>query len=167
MHETAIAPNPGKPLPQDVLRTLSDGVELGDILRKVSNDAAKSLSPEPTKYSSYCQNLAELGHVNIEDSSNEYSKYLKASDNIGTLLLLDSSSPNGATPGEKFDAVTKQFPADRTQISIEGPSGVKVIVWAFYFTGKKKMKEKLHFPIVDALMFKKNMRSIGIMRLAF
>lgn len=29
------------------------------------------------------------------------------------------------------------------------------------------MKEKLHFPIVDALMFKKNMRSIGIMRLAF
>ncbi|XP_022897924.1 DNA polymerase zeta catalytic subunit isoform X3 [Olea europaea var. sylvestris] len=125
MHETAIAPNPGKPLPQDVLRTLSDGVELGDILRKVSNDAAKSLSPEPTKYSSYCQNLAELGHVNIEDSSNESSKYLKASDNIGTLLLLDSSSPNGATPGEKFDAVTKQFPADRTQITIEGPSGVK------------------------------------------
>ncbi|KAL2536841.1 DNA polymerase zeta catalytic subunit [Forsythia ovata] len=130
MHEAVIPPDPGKPLPQDVLRTLSDGVELGDLLRKVSNDAANSssLTPEPIQYSTDCQNLVGLGHVNFEDSSNEYSKYLKASDNIGTLLLLNSSSPNfdGATPGENRDAGTKQLPADRMQISdVEGPSDMK------------------------------------------
>ncbi|KAI3448610.1 hypothetical protein Pfo_005275 [Paulownia fortunei] len=118
----AIPPDSDTPLPRDILRILSDGVEFENFM-EVRNEAESwsLLTPESIKSSTVCGDLVDSGIANLENSNHLPSKYLKASDRIGSLLLFDSPIQNvDAAGSNEIDA------ADQLQISgTVGPSTAK------------------------------------------
>ncbi|XP_073038938.1 DNA polymerase zeta catalytic subunit isoform X2 [Primulina eburnea] len=85
--------NSEKPLPQDVLKTLSCGIDF-EIFMEVNDDEGSEppLTPTSIKCSTDCRNLVEHGLENFEGCSNLSSKYLEKSDNVGSSSIFDSSS---------------------------------------------------------------------------
>ncbi|EYU26433.1 hypothetical protein MIMGU_mgv1a0195131mg, partial [Erythranthe guttata] len=118
----AIPPYSDKPSPRDVLRILSDEVEFENFM-EVKNDAESwsHLTPESIKSSVGCADLVDAGIANLENSNPLPSKYFKASDTIGSSLLLDSPFQKvNASETNEIDA------ADQLQISgTMGPSNAK------------------------------------------
>lgn len=76
-------PDPGKPLQQDVLRTLSLGLEFENKLIELCGDAITSSTVEG--------NLVGLGHVNTDNIEVEALKCSKETEIVGSL------SPQGST----------------------------------------------------------------------
>ncbi|KAK6143919.1 hypothetical protein DH2020_024267 [Rehmannia glutinosa] len=118
----AIPPDSEKPLPQDVLRILSDGVEFEKFM-EVRNETENwsLLTPESIESAKVCGDLVGSGIANLENNNDLPSKYLKASDRIGSLLSLGSPFQNVDARGTNdIDA------ADELQISCTmGPSTAK------------------------------------------
>ncbi|KAL0413081.1 UNVERIFIED_CONTAM: DNA polymerase zeta catalytic subunit [Sesamum radiatum] len=87
----AIPPDSHKPLPQDVLRILSDGLEIEKLMEVRDIAESSSLStPEPIESSKDCGDVVGSGIANLENSNHLPCKYLKASDRRS---LLSSDSP--------------------------------------------------------------------------
>ncbi|KZV47318.1 DNA polymerase zeta catalytic subunit-like [Dorcoceras hygrometricum] len=86
-------PNSEKPLPQDVLKTLSYGIDSEMSMEVNDNEGRETpLSPSSIKCSTDCINLVDYGLNNFDGSSNLSSKQLNKSDNNGSSSLLDSSA---------------------------------------------------------------------------
>lgn len=129
-----------KPIPQDVLRILSDRIEFEKFM-EVENNAESwpLLTPESIKSSEGCGDLVDDRIANLENSSHLPSKYLKASDKIGSLLLLDSVFQNAdAAETNESDA------ADQLQVSVSmEPSSAKVRTM-FSQLGEQKFTHTVH-----------------------
>ncbi|KAF3951336.1 hypothetical protein CMV_023003 [Castanea mollissima] len=95
MHEVIMPPDPGKPPPQDVLKTLSLGLEFENKLIELCGEAENSLTLTPfgknvklkqSMTSSTDEgNLVGLGHVNPNNIDGEPSKNAKEKEIIGSL----------------------------------------------------------------------------------
>lgn len=82
-----------KPLPQDVLKTLSYGIDFEKIMEVNDDEESEPpLTPTSIKCSKDCRNSVEYGLDNFEGCSNLSSKYLEKNDNIGSSPFLDSLS---------------------------------------------------------------------------
>lgn len=82
-----------KPLPQDVLKTLSYGIDFEKFMEVNDDEESEPpLTPTSIKCSKDCRNSVEYGLDNFEGCSNLSSKYLEKSDNIGSSPFLDSLS---------------------------------------------------------------------------
>lgn len=117
--------DPEKPLPEDVLRNLSDGVEFEKFM-EVRNDSEKRslLTPESVKSSTVCGDFVDSGIANLEESNHLPSNYLKANNKIESLMLSDS-------PFQKVDAAETNEIDAAGQLPISGtmgPSTAKVIL---------------------------------------
>ncbi|GFP93756.1 DNA polymerase zeta catalytic subunit [Phtheirospermum japonicum] len=118
----AIPPDSEKPLPQDVLKILSDGIDFENFMEARTEAGNWSLlTPQSTESSKVCGDLIDSEFANVENNNDLPSKYLKASDRIGSLLSSDTPFRNDAAETNDIDA------ADQLQISsIIGPSTAKV-----------------------------------------
>ncbi|KAL6565452.1 hypothetical protein OROHE_004507 [Orobanche hederae] len=108
-----------KPLPQDVLRILSDGTEPEN--RMESRNEAENwslLTAQSNESSKVCGDLTGSEFANFKNSDDLASKFLKASDRIGSLLSSNSLFQNVDAAGTNdIDA------ADQLQLSgTMGPS---------------------------------------------
>ncbi|CAA0816819.1 DNA polymerase zeta catalytic subunit [Striga hermonthica] len=109
----------GKPLPQDVLRNLSDGIEFENLVELRSEEENRPLlTPESLESSKVCGDLADVANNNDLTLNN-----LKASDRVGSLLLIDSPFRDADAAGtDVIDA------GDELQLSgTEGPSTAKAM----------------------------------------
>ncbi|KAK9291641.1 hypothetical protein L1049_019590 [Liquidambar formosana] len=129
MHEAAIPPDPGKPLPADVLKTLSHGLEFENKLVALCSEAENSLSfspldkvvrfPRAIAFSTDEENLAEVRQVGPDHNDGELLKCLKERNRIGSLSLQVSLSEeaHGPIDGQGKDACPKLMPVDMMQTS--------------------------------------------------
>lgn len=112
----AVPPDSGKPLPEDVLRILSDGLELELVLADLSRenssfsqDSIKSLTDKGTL----------LEHSNFLNDPNEALKCLEDG-------ILSSQTDNGENSHKGHDGHMKQLSVDQLQDSSHvGPSKLK------------------------------------------
>lgn len=128
---------PGKPLPQDVLRTLTNGFEFEVKLMELCVIDAENSSPctrfeNQTPFSQSMRSLTDLGnvvgfgHTNPKNNTTETPELSKASDAIGVL-------PSQESPCEQ----------DELQISdVAGPSQLKVISYLIIPFG---FEQNFHF----------------------
>lgn len=139
MHEVAMPPDPGKPLPEDVLRSLSHGLEFENKLGELCNQAGDSLAFTPLeKDERFMQSITSsadernlVGDVLVSPNENdgEPSKCFKDQNkNIspvsqGSLCEEDDD----AIPSEGRGMCLQQLSVDERQRSENiGPSGLKV-----------------------------------------
>lgn len=139
MHEVAMPPDPGKPLPEDVLRSLSHGLEFENKLGELCNQAGDSLAFTPLeKDERFMQSITSsadernlVGDVLVSpnDNDGEPSKCFKDQNkNIspvsqGSLCEEDDD----AIPSEGRGMCLQQLSVDERQRSENiGPSGLKV-----------------------------------------
>ena len=95
MHEVIMPPDPGKPPPQDVLKTLSLGLEFDNKLIELCGEAKNSLTLTPIGKNAKLKqsmtsstdegNLVGLGHVNPNNIDGEPSKNAKEKEIIESL----------------------------------------------------------------------------------
>ncbi|KAK4424650.1 DNA polymerase zeta catalytic subunit [Sesamum alatum] len=125
----AIPPDSHKPLPQDVLRILSDGVDFEKFM-EVRNVAESS--PEPIESSKDCGDMVGSGIANIEKSNHLPCKYLKASDRR-SLLSLDSPSQNvDAAEINEIDAAAQQqisFTMEPSSAKATDEDALRLLKW--------------------------------------
>ncbi|KAL8553803.1 hypothetical protein ACS0TY_002187 [Phlomoides rotata] len=80
--------DPEKPLPKDVLRNLSDGVEFENFIEESNNSENEPLlTPESVESSTVVRDSVDSEVPNLEGSSPLPSNYLKASDNRSVISL--------------------------------------------------------------------------------
>ncbi|RVX18704.1 DNA polymerase zeta catalytic subunit [Vitis vinifera] len=137
-HEVAMPPDPGKPLPEDVLRSLSHGLEFENKLGELCNQAGDSLAFTPLeKDERFMQSITSsadernlVGDVLVSpnDNDGEPSKCFKDQNkNIspvsqGSLCEEDDD----AIPSEGRGMCLQQLSVDERQRSENiGPSGLK------------------------------------------
>ncbi|GER55202.1 DNA polymerase [Striga asiatica] len=114
----------GKPLPQDVLRNLSDGIEFENLVElRPEAENRPLLTPESLESSKVCGGLAGSEIADVANNNDLPSKYLKASGRVESLLLLDSPFRDADAAGtDVIDA------GDELQLSgTEGPSTAKAM----------------------------------------
>ncbi|CAN0914193.1 DNA polymerase zeta catalytic subunit [Linum grandiflorum] len=123
MQEAAMPPDPGKPLPQDVLNALSHSLELNKKLVKLACKAEddsmlKNTEEDPPSVTFVDdENLVELGNTGADDIGKETSRPSLAKDNVELLSPQDSMCQEelSQTPIEgKFGCVGSQS-ADEVQ----------------------------------------------------
>lgn len=104
INEAVMAPDPGKPLPQDVLRTLSLGLEFENVLMEMCGEGQETVSSfgndvEVLK-SVACatdeENLIKLGPANYDYKDPEYLTCLKEGK------ILSALAPQGLVHQEKI-----------------------------------------------------------------
>ncbi|PSS24580.1 DNA polymerase zeta catalytic subunit like [Actinidia chinensis var. chinensis] len=136
-HEVALLSDPGKPLPGDVLRTLSLGLELENKLMELCNEAENDSYCTPLeKVARYAepmrptdeQNMVESGLCDPRKDDGQALKFLKVGNET---IILPQGSPwddDGVIiAGEGKAACPKQLLVDDVQLSrTNGSSDVKV-----------------------------------------
>ena len=126
MRDVAMPSDPSKPLPDDVLRTLSLGLEFESKLIELCGATENSLALNPLeKNVKLLQsmtsatnegNLVGLGHTNPDNRDGESLKYSKEKDIMGSL------SPQGSIreeeiPSEGRDTSIKPLSIDKMRTS--------------------------------------------------
>jgi DNA polymerase zeta len=111
MREVVMLPDPGKPLPQDVLKTLSLGLEFENKLIELCGDAMTSSTVE--------ENLVGLGHVNPDNIELEALKCSKETEIVGSLLPQGSicEKEDGTRSTEGRDASSKPLSTNEMRSS--------------------------------------------------
>ncbi|CAK9168020.1 unnamed protein product [Ilex paraguariensis] len=125
MHEDAVHSDPGRPLPEDALRTLSPELEFENKLKELCRDAEELSSCTPfqnaamtvqsIKSSNAEGNLVDFGEVNPANNAREPLKCLKESEKMLSQVL-PCRVDEGMIPGEGRDASSKQLSACELQI---------------------------------------------------
>jgi DNA polymerase zeta len=111
MHEVAMPPDPGKPLPQDVLKTLSLGLEFENKLIELCGDAITS--------STVKGNSVGLVHVNPDNIELEALKFSKETEIVGSLSPQGSicEKEDGTRSTEGRDSSPKPLSTNEMQSS--------------------------------------------------
>lgn len=132
MHGAALLSEPGKPLPKDVLRTLSHGLEFVDnFFMDLHTDSSTQSRNEmmfslSSRSSTDTHNVDEFGRT-YSENKRELLKFSKEINEIGVLLSRDTPDIV-ANHEEAIDACAEQLSADELQVSgTVGPSDVKVV----------------------------------------
>lgn len=130
MHGASLLSEPGKPLPKDVLRTLSHGLEFMDnFFMELHTDSSTRSRNEMmfslcTRSSIDTHNVDEFGHT-YSENKRELLKSSKEINEIGALLSRDTPDII-AKHEEALDACTEQLSADELQVlGTVGASDVK------------------------------------------
>ncbi|KAF3967334.1 hypothetical protein CMV_008666 [Castanea mollissima] len=128
MHEVIMPPDPGKPPPLEVLKTLSLGLEFENKLIELCGEAENSLTLTPfgknvklkqSMTSSTDEgNLVGLGHVNPNNIDGEPSKNAKEKEIIGSLSpQVSICEEDGLILNEGRDTSTKPLSIDEMRSS--------------------------------------------------
>ncbi|KAG5521159.1 hypothetical protein RHGRI_033645 [Rhododendron griersonianum] len=140
MHDAVFLSDPGKPLPEDVLRTLSHGLEFENKLMELCNDSKNDLSFTPfekderdvelIRPSRNKEKKVELGLCDMKNEGREALKRLIAGNE--TVMMLPQGLPckddNVNIPGNGKALCPKLLLADDIQTSRTiGSSDVKVM----------------------------------------
>ncbi|KAL6964778.1 DNA-directed DNA polymerase [Sarracenia purpurea var. burkii] len=136
-HDVASLSDPGKPLPGDVLRILSHGLEFGSKLVELCNEAENDSScillekdvrnAEPMKPSTDEENVVELGICTPKKYGGEASKCWKVG-NEAMIMSSPSADDNVTKAGDRIAVCPKQLLVNDMQTTRNmGSSDVKVI----------------------------------------
>ncbi|KAL7205227.1 hypothetical protein ACSBR2_018208 [Camellia fascicularis] len=140
IHEEALLSDPGKPLPKDVLRTLSHGLEFDNKLMELCHEADNDSScipfekdviyAEPVKPSTIKGNIVEFGLCDPKEDGGEALKCLNVGDE--TTIMLPHGMPceddNVIIPGEGRAVHPRKLLVDDMQTSQTiGSSAAKVV----------------------------------------
>lgn len=121
MHGAALLSEPGKPLPKDVLRTLSHGLEFVDNFFMELHTDSSTQSRNEMMFSLSSRSSTDTHNVD------ELLKFSKEINEIGVLLSRDTPDIV-AKHEEAIDVCAEQLSADELQVSgTVGPSDVKVV----------------------------------------
>ncbi|GMY18869.1 DNA polymerase zeta catalytic subunit-like [Fagus crenata] len=149
MRDVAMPSDPSKPLPNDVLRTLSLGLEFESKLIELCGATENTLALNPLEKNG---NLVGLGHTNPDNRDGESLKYSKEKDIMGSL------SPQGSIreeeiPTEGRDTSIKPLSIDemRTSAIIE-TLDPKVIhhEFAYINSNDELVRETILSPLLPA-----------------
>ncbi|KAL9450477.1 hypothetical protein AB3S75_012252 [Citrus x aurantiifolia] len=122
INEAVMAPDPGKPLPQDVLRTLSLGLEFENVLMEMCGEGQETVSSfgndvEVLK-SVACatdeENLIKLGPANYDYKDPEYLTCLKEGK------ILSALAPQGLVHQEKISLTPSKGKDTRPELPFSG-----------------------------------------------
>lgn len=149
MHDAALLSDPGKPLPKDVLRTLSHGLEFENKLMELCNESRNGLSCSPfekderdaelTRPSPNEEKKVELGLCDMKNEHREALKCLIVGNE--TVMMLPQGLPckddNVNIPGSGKPLCPNLLLADDIQTSRTiGSLDAKVVLF-FLFRCKK------------------------------
>lgn len=111
MHEVGLPPDPGKPLRDDVLRTLSHGLGYEEILMELSNDVNTSSSDIPQSINSSMNDGSVAKHVHC-GSLNSIREPSRCSEEglFQDHVVVESR--------EETDACPKQMLADKLKAAV-------------------------------------------------
>lgn len=158
MHGASLLSEPGKPLPKDVLRTLSHGLEFMDnFFMELHTDSSTRSRNEMmfslcTRSSIDTHNVDEFGHT-YSENKRELLKSSKEINEIGALLSRDTPDII-AKHEEALDACTEQLSADELQVlGTVGASDVKVVGHNFICYILKNAILLVRAPSVDSLFY--------------
>ncbi|KAL3516081.1 hypothetical protein ACH5RR_022983 [Cinchona calisaya] len=122
----AVPPDPGKPLPEDVLRILSHGLELEKVLAELSRRENSSFGQDSVKSLTDKGNLVE--YSNFLDDPEAALKCSEKSDALGPVSSrnLSSQTDDGENYGKDHNGHVNQLSVDQLQVSISaGPPNRK------------------------------------------
>ncbi|XP_042477293.1 DNA polymerase zeta catalytic subunit-like isoform X2 [Macadamia integrifolia] len=134
MCQTSMSPDPSKPLPENVLRTLSHGLEfentLLDLCEKAENLGQDILLEESEKFVQSIKSLAEVGNAvesldqtSPNNSKKESSKCEKDGDTTVGLAQISQGSTskydNDGMPSSEGDAGPDVFPVNQKALASE------------------------------------------------
>ncbi|KAI8027476.1 DNA polymerase zeta catalytic subunit [Camellia lanceoleosa] len=140
IHEVALLSDPGKPLPKDVLRTLSHGLEFENKLMELCHEADNDSScipfekdviyAEPVKPSTIKGNIVEFGLCDPKEDGGEALKCSNVGDETTIMLPhgMPSEDDNVIIPGEGRAVHPRKLLVDDMQTSQTiGSSDAKVV----------------------------------------
>lgn len=136
-------PDPGKPLPEDVLRSLSHELEFKDKLRELCNEAGHSLTLIDERVTQSIRSSADegnlVGDVLISHNGNDGEpsnclKYQTKNISLGSQGTV-SEEDDDAIPNEGSGICPQQLLIDQMHRSeTNGTSGLKVTSMTFIFS---------------------------------
>lgn len=126
MHGAASLSVPGKPLPEEVLRTLSDGVEFVDKYMELCNDTSNQKENDAVflhsmRITSDDHNVDESNRINCANTR----EFINLPEEVNEIGVSSQNSPYfNAKNREGLDLCAEQLPADKV-LSTVAPSDVK------------------------------------------